>query len=103
MPSAVAQAQSECPRPATVAEAPAPGITAGEVEANPTPANLMSFALEARNYWKGLSLNELAYATCVFKLEGGLEFRFHLRRYPECSWYRVASSQQYGLFRTATP
>ena len=68
--SAVAQAQSECPRPATVAEAPTPGITASEVDANPTPANLMSFALEARNYWQDLSVNELAYATCVFKLEG---------------------------------
>ena len=67
--SAGAQAQSECPRPETVAEAPTPGITAGEVAANPTSANLMSFALEARNYWKDLSVNELAYATCVFKLE----------------------------------
>ena len=68
--SAGAQAQSECPRPETVAEAPASGIAASEVEANPTPANLMSFALEARDYWKDLSVNELAYATCVFKLEG---------------------------------
>jgi hypothetical protein len=67
---AVAQAQSECPRAATVAEAPTPTITAGEVEANPTSANLMSFALEARNYMQALSQNELAYASCVFKLEG---------------------------------
>ena len=67
---AVAQAQLECHRPETAAEAPTPSITASEVEANPTPANLMSFALEARNYRKDLSITELAYASCVFRLEG---------------------------------
>ena len=70
VPPATAQAQLECLRPETVAEVPPPGITASEVEANPTPANLMSFALDARNYRQGLSRDEFAYATCVFKLEG---------------------------------
>ena len=70
VPPATAQAQLECLRPETVAEVPPPGITASEVEANPTPANLMSFALDARNYRQGLGRDEFAYATCVFKLEG---------------------------------
>ena len=67
---AAAQPQLECHRPEGVDEAPTPRIIASEVDANPTPANLMSFALEARDYRQDLSRDELAYASCVFRLEG---------------------------------
>ena len=65
-----AQPQLECHRPEGIDEAPTPSITASEVDTNPAPANLMSFALEARDYRQDLSRDELAYASCVFRLEG---------------------------------
>ena len=46
---AAAQSEEDCFRPEGVAEAPTPSITASEVEANPTSANLMTYALEAKN------------------------------------------------------
>ncbi len=67
---AVAQTQLECSRPEGSAEAPTPSITAGQVEADSTAANLMSFALEAKNYVQDLTPHELAYASCVFRREG---------------------------------
>ena len=69
-PPALAQPQVECHRQEGIDEAPTPSITASEVEANPNPANLKSFALEARDYRQDLSRDELAYASCVFRLEG---------------------------------
>ncbi len=69
---AVAQAQLECPRPQGTDEAPTPSITAAQVEADPTGANLKTFAVEARNYLQDLSAQRdvLAYALCVFRREG---------------------------------
>ena len=67
---AVAQPQVECHRPETAEEIPTPSITASEVEANPTPANLMSFVLEARNYMRDATPQEQAYASCVFRRDG---------------------------------
>ena len=68
---AAAQSEEGCFRPEGVAEAPTPSITAGEVAANPTPENIKTFALEARNYGQGLDHAALAYAICHFKQEGG--------------------------------
>ena len=68
---AAAQAEEGCFRPEGIAEAPTPSITAGEVAANPTPENIRTFALEARNYGQGLDHAALAYAICHFKQEGG--------------------------------
>ena len=68
---AAAQAEESCFRPEGIAEAPTPSITAGEVAANPTPENIKTFALEARNYGQGLDHAALAYAICHFKQEGG--------------------------------
>ena len=46
---------------------PNPSITASEVEANPTPANLMTYALVAKNYieGQGIDQNALAYSAGV--------------------------------------
>ena len=68
---AAAQSEEGCFRPEGIAEAPTPSITAGEVAADPTPENLKSFALEARDYGQGLDQAALAYAICHFKQEGG--------------------------------
>ena len=64
---AAAQSEEDCFRPEGVAEAPTPNITASEVEANPTPANLMTYALEAKNYieGQGIDQNALAYSSGV--------------------------------------
>ena len=68
---AAAQAEEACFRPEGIAEAPTPSVTAGDVAANPTPENIKTFALEARNYGEGLDQAALAYAICHFKQEGG--------------------------------
>ena len=62
-----AQSEEDCFRPEGVAEAPTPSITASEVEANPTRANLMTYALEAKNYIEGqrIDQNALAYSSGV--------------------------------------
>ena len=67
-----AQAQLECPRPEGTGEAPTPSITAAQVEADPTGANLKTFAVEARNYLQDLSAHRdvAAYAFRVFRREG---------------------------------
>ena len=69
---AAAQAQLECPRPEGTDEAPTPSITAAQVEADPTEANLKTFAVEARNYLQDLPSHRdaLAYALCVFRSKG---------------------------------
>ena len=69
----VAQLELVCARPEGTAEAPTPSITAAQVEANPTTANLMTLAVEAKNYLVELeprSLANLAYVTCFFRSEG---------------------------------
>ena len=69
---AAAQSEEGCFRPEGVAEAPPPSVTASEVEANPTPENLKTFALEAKSYiqGQGVDQNELAYSSCLFRREG---------------------------------
>ena len=69
---AVAQSEEGCFRPEGVAEAPTPSVNANEVAANPTPENLKTFALEAKNYilGQGVDQNELAYSSCLFRREG---------------------------------
>ena len=69
-PATASHPDPSCFRPEGIAEAPTPGITAGEVAANPTPETLKQFALEARNYGNGLDQAGLAYAICRFKQEG---------------------------------
>ena len=68
---AAAQAEEGCFRPEGIAEAPTPSITAGDVAADPTPENIKTFALAARDYGEGLDQAALAYAICHFKQEGG--------------------------------
>jgi len=69
---AVAQSEEGCLRPEGVAEAPTPSVNANEVAANPTPENLKTLALEAKNYilGQGVDQNELAYSSCLFRREG---------------------------------
>ena len=67
---AVAQAEVGCHRPEGTEEAPTPSITASDVEANPTPGNLMSFALAAKNYLQDHSPGKLAYFSCLSRREG---------------------------------
>ena len=67
---AAAQSAADCVRPEGVAEIPTPGITASEVEANPTPENLMSFALAAKDHMQGLTTSGMAFTSCVFRHEG---------------------------------
>ena len=64
---AAGQAQLECARPEGTAEAPTPSITAGDVVANPTPDNLKTFTLEAKDYLQNVTAHEQAYASCVFR------------------------------------
>ena len=71
--SAVASHPSVCPVPEGLGENPlaSPGVTAGEVAADPTPENLQSFAVAARDYvasWNTQS--ELAYGSCLMRKEG---------------------------------
>ena len=71
--SAVASHPSVCPVPEGLGENPlaSPGVTAGEVAADPTPENLQSFAVAARDYvasWNTQS--ELAYGSCLMRQEG---------------------------------
>ena len=76
--SAVANHPSEvgsatCPVPEGLAEnhLSSPSVTAGEVAANPTPENLQSFAVAARDYVAGWSTQfELAYGSCLMRQEG---------------------------------
>ena len=70
-PAAASHPDESCFRPEGIAEAPTPSITASEVAADPTPENLKTFALEARDYGEGLDQAALAYAICHFKQEGG--------------------------------
>ena len=70
-PAAASHPDESCFRPEGIAEAPTPSITAPEVAANPTPENLKTFALAARDYGEGLDHAALAYAICHFKQEGG--------------------------------
>ena len=70
-PAAASHPDEICFRPEGIAEAPTPSITASEVAADPTPENLKTFALEARDYGEGLDQAALAYAICHFKQEGG--------------------------------
>ena len=70
-PAAASHPDESCFRPENIAEAPTPSVTAGDVAANPTPENLKTFALEARDYGEGLDQAALAYAICHFKQEGG--------------------------------
>ena len=67
---AVAQEPLECHRPEMAAELPPPSITAAQVEADPTEANLRTFVLEARNYLQDSTPQEQAYASCVFRRDG---------------------------------
>ena len=60
-----------CALPEGVMEAPVPGITARQAEANPTPENLKSFALEVRNYVQTLTVRSVAYALCIFRRDEG--------------------------------
>ena len=55
-PPAAAQSAGGCLRPEWVAEAPTPSITAAQVEADPTDANLLALAVEARDYVQDLSI-----------------------------------------------
>ncbi len=65
-----------CPTPPGFPENPlsTPAITAGEVAANPTPANAARLALAARDYMLSLGPNDqlgLAHASCLMRQEGG--------------------------------
>ena len=86
---AVAQAQLECPRPEGTDEAPTPSITAAQVEADPTEANLKTFAVEARNYLQDLSAHRRR-GVCVVCLQarGRLEGWVRIHRHPDCRWHR---------------
>ena len=59
-----------CVRAEGVMEAPVPSITASQVEANPTPENLKTFAVEAKNYLEDSSALDAAYLLCVIRREG---------------------------------
>ena len=65
------QVELMCVRPEGVDEAPSPSITAAQVEADPTEANLMTFVLEAKNYLQEASPRQQAYASCVFRRDEG--------------------------------
>ncbi len=67
---AAARAQLECHRPEGAAEIPPPSITAAQVEADPTEANLMTFLVEARNYFQDSTPQEQVHASCVFRSDG---------------------------------
>ena len=69
---AVAQSEEGCFKPEGVPDAPTPSVTASEIAANPTPENLKTFALEAKNYiqGQGVDQNALAYSSCLFRREG---------------------------------
>ena len=67
-------AQQTCPLPEGLAENPlsSPSVTAGEVAANPTPDNLKTFAVAARDYVASITSQfELSYGSCLMRLEGG--------------------------------
>lgn len=69
-------AQGVCPVPPGLAENPLsrPSITAGDVLASPTPANLGGFAAAARDYLLSLGANDqlgLAHASCLMRQAGG--------------------------------
>ena len=71
--SAVASHPSACPVPEGLGENPlsSPDVTAGELAADPTPENLQSFAVAARDYvasW--ITQSELAYGSCLMRQEG---------------------------------
>ena len=71
--SAVAD-QPTCPVPEGVSENPlaSPSVTAADVAASPTPENLKSFAVAARNYVSTITSQfELAYSSCLMRQEGG--------------------------------
>ena len=65
------QSDAGCARPEGVMEAPVPSITASQVEANPTPENLKTFALEVKNYVQDLTSHGQTYASCVFRRDEG--------------------------------
>ena len=67
-------ARETCPPPAGYQGNPLskPSITAAEVVADPTAANLRDFAIAARDYLSSITTQlELAYASCLMRLEGG--------------------------------
>ncbi len=66
-------AQASCPRPAGVAVNPleTPGVTAAQVAANPTAANLKAFTLAGRDYFNSVTTQEEGgYAGCITRNEG---------------------------------
>ena len=68
------EAHETCPPPAGYQGNPLskPSITAAEVAADPTAANLRDFAIAARDYLTSItSPLELAYGSCVMRLEDG--------------------------------
>ena len=68
---AAAQAEVGCQRPEGIDEAPSPSITAAQVEADPTDANLKALAVEARDYVQDLSILGQGYAWCILRRDGG--------------------------------
>ena len=67
-------AQETCPPPAGYQGNPLskPSITAAELVADPTAANLRDFAVAARDYLSSITTQlELAYASCLMRLEDG--------------------------------
>ena len=67
-------ARETCPPPAGYQGNPLskPSITAAEVAADPTAANLRDFAVAARDYLSSITTQlELAYASCLMRLEDG--------------------------------
>ena len=65
------QLDVECTLPEGVMEVPVPIITAAQVEADPTEANLLTFVGQARDYYRDASTLQQAYASCVFRRGGG--------------------------------
>ena len=68
------EAHETCPPPADYQgnALSRPSITAAEVAANPTAANLRDFAVAGRDYLASITTQlELAYASCLMRLEGG--------------------------------
>ena len=68
------EAYETCPPPADYQgnALSRPSITAAEVAANPTAANLRDFAVAGRDYLASITTQlELAYASCLMRLEGG--------------------------------
>ena len=65
------QLDVECTLPEGVMEVPDPIVTAAQVEADPTEANLMTFVGQARDYYQDASTVQQAYGSCVFRSGGG--------------------------------